>query len=307
MDVGADDVMVTAGAQHAMLLAFAVTTEPGDVVLTESLVYGGMRSLASFLRIDLQPVAMDGKGMVPDAFAEACRASSPRAVYLTPTLQNPTSTIMPEARRREIADIAREHGVIVVEDDIYSYLFEEPPRPVSAFVGEDAYYLTSLSKSVDAGLRVGYLRAPRSSMDALSSAMMTTMIMAPSITAEVATQLIETGVADEIAQRRRAEVGERQALARQTLGDFVHRDSHPAGMHLWIMLPEPWRAEAFVGEARNRGVSIASPEMYVVGRSAAPHAVRISVGAIGDLDRLRKALDVLGSLLRGAPPSRPGV
>ena len=124
--VGADRVLVTSGSQHGMTAVFASLFAPGDVVATESLTYPGMKTLAGLLALRLQGVAMDEHGLRPDAFAAACRARRPKALYCVPTLQNPTTAVMPVERRQEIAAIAREHGVLIVEDDVHGRLLARP-------------------------------------------------------------------------------------------------------------------------------------------------------------------------------------
>src|SRR5712691_10716370 len=109
-------VLVSSGSQHGMTAVFAALTSPGDVVAAESLTYPGMKTLAGLLSLRLPGLAMDEHGLRPDALAAACRGRRPKALYCVPTLQNPTSALMPEERRREIARLAREHGVILVED-----------------------------------------------------------------------------------------------------------------------------------------------------------------------------------------------
>ena len=120
-------MLVTSGSQHGLTAVFATLLRPGDLVLTESLTYAGMKALAELLHVRLQGLPMDAHGLRPDAFEDACRAGAAKALYCVPTLQNPTATVMPEARRREIAHIARAHGVLIVEDDVYGLLLDPAP------------------------------------------------------------------------------------------------------------------------------------------------------------------------------------
>ena len=301
MEAEPDQVVVSVGAQHALLLAFSVISEPGDLMLTEALTYPGMNSLARLLRLRLAGIAMDEHGLRPDALAEACRRGSPRAIYVNPTIQNPTAVFMPESRRREIAAIAEAQGIYVIEDDIYAYLTPEVPRPISALVPDLGFRVDGLSKSVAPGLRVGYLRAPKSVMEPLAAALMTTAVMASPFTAEVAATIIEDGTVDRIVQRRRREIAQRQKLTRDILGAHVARHSRPESLHVWLGLPEPWRAEEFVVEARARGVLVASPEIFAVGHSPTPHAVRLSIGVVDDINVLERSLHILAELLVSNP------
>lgn len=141
-----DRLIITAGLQHAMTICIAALCEPGDLVLAESLTYPGIRALGIMHHLRLQGVAMDAQGLVPDAFEAACRGGSVHALYTIPTLQNPTATILPEDRRRKIADIARRFDVTIIEDDLYGFHLPDAPPRFAAITPDITIYLTSVSK-----------------------------------------------------------------------------------------------------------------------------------------------------------------
>ena len=155
--VDPDRVLITAGAQHAIMVALGALTEPGDTVLTESLTWPGLRRLGDFLRFRVQGLPMDKDGILPDAFEAACRGRNIKALYCVTNLQNPTSIVVPELRRRELAEVARRYGVKIVEDDVYGFLVPNAPQPMVNFAPELGVFCSSVSKSMAPGLRVGYL------------------------------------------------------------------------------------------------------------------------------------------------------
>ena len=105
-------IVVTAGTQHAILLAFAATARAGDTILTESITYHGAKSVAAMLGIKLQPLPLDRYGIEPDAFERAVRGrGAPRVLYTIPSLHNPTGIVFPEKRRRDLAASVRAHRV----------------------------------------------------------------------------------------------------------------------------------------------------------------------------------------------------
>ena len=122
--------------------------------------------------------------------------------------------------------------------------------------------------------------------------------------AAAATRLIDSGAAARLAAARRQEATARQAMARRWLdGPGLMR--HPSAYHVWLDLPEPWRREAFVAEARRRGVAVAPAEAFAVGRQPVPHAVRICLSAARDRTRLERALGVLAEILDSEPEASP--
>ncbi|HEV3467858.1 MAG TPA: PLP-dependent aminotransferase family protein [Pyrinomonadaceae bacterium] len=292
--------IVCNGALHAMTVVFATLTKPGDEVFTESLTYPGMKNLAHLLGLRLRGLPTDEGGIIPEAFEEACRRDPARVLYTIPTIQNPLGTLMPEARRREVASVAKAHGVAIVEDDVHSFMLPEPPPPLSSFAPENSYFILSTSKSIAGGLRIGYLVAPEPMVEPLAATLRTTVWMAPPLMAEIASEWIKDGTARRIVGQKRAEAAARQAVAARALAGFDF-DAHPLSFHLWLRLPDPWRGNEFAAQLRRRGVVVTPPEAFVPGRGEAPHAVRVCLGAPRRRAHLEKGLAVVGEVLRGTP------
>jgi DNA-binding transcriptional MocR family regulator len=296
----ADQVLVTSGSQHGLTAVFATLLRPGDLVLTESMTYAGMKALAELLHVRLQGLPMDANGLRPDAFADACRAGAAKALYCVPTLQNPTATVMPESRRREIAHIARTHGVLIIEDDVYGLLLDPAPAPITTFAPEISYYLTGTAKILAPGLRVGYLLAPPGEWGRLVTGVRATTWMAAPLMAEIASRWIEGGIADEARRLKRAEAVARQAVAREVLASY-RVQAQPESFHLWLHLPEPWRSDSFAERARRRGVLVNPSHMFLVGPGVAPPAVRVCLGPARDLEQLERGLRALVRVLEEKP------
>ena len=185
---------------------------------------------------------------------------------------------MPTSRREEVAAVARAHGLAVIEDDIHALLAPQRPLPIAAFAPERTYYLTSVSKTLAPGLRVGYILGPPGDAARLAAGVRATTYGAAPLAVEVVTTWIRDGTADALLEARRAEAAARQALAAEVLAGADY-DAHPVGYHLWLHLPEPWRSESFAAQTARRGVTVTPAEAFVVGRGAAPHAVRLCLGA----------------------------
>ncbi|HEX6978029.1 MAG TPA: PLP-dependent aminotransferase family protein [Alphaproteobacteria bacterium] len=293
-------VAVTAGAQHGMLVALAALTRAGDVVLTEQLTFYGLKSLATLLSLRLHGVAIDEYGLVPDALDAACRLTGAKALYCIPTLHNPTTALMPEARRAEIADVCRRHDVVIIEDDIYGFLAGTAPRPLSSFAPDRAVFVTSLSKAVAPGLRIGYVRANETLIERIGSSLRATTWMAPPVTAEIAARLIRSGQAESMARRMKDETEARQKIAARVLAGADYA-AHAASFHIWLKLPEPWRREEFTRQVRRRGVGVAPADVFAVGRAPVPHAVRVGLSAAQNRAQLERALGLIADVLREPP------
>jgi DNA-binding transcriptional MocR family regulator len=285
-------VIVTAGTQHALFIALAATTRPGDTVFTEALTYHGVKAVAALLHLKLEPLPLDRYGLLPDALERGARARTGKVVYTIPSLHNPTTIVMPEKRRRELAAVAERHGLTVIEDDVSGFLLDKTPPAIAAFAPGRTIFLSGLGKAIAAGMRVGYLVAPDALLQRVQSALNATVLFSSPVVAELATTWIEDGTAARIAEQKRAEVALRQRIARRILS---HEGGDPRALHLWIELPKRWTADAFVEEARRRHVRIASASSFAV-TSDVPRAVRVSIGAPGSIGELEAALHVIAGI-----------
>ena len=241
---------------------------------------------------------MDREGLEPEAFEQACRAGPAKALYCMPTLHNPTGVVMPEARRKEIAAIAAEYGVPIVEDDSYGFLLPDE-TPLSAYADE-AYYLAGTSKSLAPGLRIGFLLPPPSMVDRLKAAISSTTFSVPTLMGDVVAEWIFDGTAERVMSWKRSEVAERQQLAQSLLGRYDDV-SHSMSQQVWLTLPDPWCTSEFVDQAAMRGVLVSPAEGFIAGRASPPHAVRVCLGPIADRRRLEQGLQVLAEILEQPP------
>jgi DNA-binding transcriptional MocR family regulator len=295
-----EQTLICSGAQHAMSVALSTLTAPGDTIMCEYMIYPGMVALASLLHISLHGLPMDDEGIQPDAFEAACRAGVSKVLYCIPTLQNPTAAIMSDARRLEIVRIARRYDVTIIEDDVYGFLVPDAPPPLIKYAPERCYYINSTSKSIAPGLRIGYIVAPPEAVEKIGTTIRTTTWEAAPLMAEVATKWIEDGTATRIINWKRREMGARQLLAKNIFG-HSYSGSPPMSCHLWLHLPEPWRSEHFISQARAQGVGLTPSNAFAVGRGPTPHAVRICLGASHSQSELEKGLRILTEILQDTP------
>ncbi|HEX8252004.1 MAG TPA: PLP-dependent aminotransferase family protein [Thermoanaerobaculia bacterium] len=285
-------VIVSAGTQHALFLAFAAAARPGETVLTEAVTYHGAKAVAALLNIKLAPLPIDRYGILPDALARACRSRISKVLYVVPSLHNPTGLVMPEKRRRELAAVAEKHGLTIIEDDVCGFLLEKTPPPLAAFAPERTIFLTGLGKAMAPAMRIGFVTAPDPLLARVQSALAASILFASPVLAEIAATWIEDGTAGRIAAAKRSEVAIRNRAARRILPRV---SGDPRSSHLWLELPAGWTADPFVEEARRRRVKVVSGAAFAVGDEV-PRAVRISIGAPSSVAELETALHTLAGI-----------
>jgi DNA-binding transcriptional MocR family regulator len=298
----ADDVILTGGAHQALFATLLGLAVPGEGVLIEQLTYSGLCHIGERCGLRLRGVALDDEGVLPDALDAACRSEPARLLVLNPTVHNPTTATMSAGRRQAIAALARAHDLIVIEDDVYGRLPEQRAAPIAALAPERTIYITSASKSIAPGLRLGMLLSPQRYLEPIAAAQHDLFLTCPPLMAELFKLWQGDGTALRLAQRQLVEARARHDLAREILGNRSYR-AQPTSYHLWLPLPPPWRTSQFVAAAWERGVAIDPGSAFAVDRDQAPHAVRVSLSAAGSRERLGRALSVLAALL-DEPPAR---
>ncbi|HKB53961.1 MAG TPA: PLP-dependent aminotransferase family protein, partial [Ramlibacter sp.] len=292
MPATAEEVVVTAGAQHGILLALSALARPGDVVMCEELTFYGLKSAAHTLGLTLAAVGMDAQGLLPQRLDEIARRTGSKVLYCMPTLHNPTTAIMSVERRQQVARICELHAITIIEDDVYGFLVCPRVSPLSSFVPRQSIYLTSLSKCIGPGLRIGYLRATQELVARIGIPLRASILMATPFMAEVASRLIRDGAADHIASVQRSDVMQRQTAAATLLPAKLRR-ANPSSFHIWLYMSNGWTARQFAREAGRRGVGVTPVEIFAVDARCYANAVRVCISAAHDMSRLRAGLGTL--------------
>lgn len=298
--VTAERVVATGGAQAALFAICDTLLCRGDTIATGAMTYPGLKAVAIQKGLTLAPLAMDMHGILPDALELLCREQAPKALYVIPSIDNPTTATLPEERRRALADIARKHGIVIIEDDPYAPLRPRQTPSMAELAPDLTWHIATLSKCATPALRVAYVVAPGAAGALrLAGALRATILMAPPLLSSLASRWILDGTLNEITRAIRTENAERQKLAAAILGDIGYA-ADPHGHHLWLPLPPHWRADDFAHHADRAGVSIVPSSAF----ATVPHpieAVRISLGVAPDRDDLEDGLTQLASLI--AQPS----
>ena len=267
-------------------------------MLTEALTFPGVKAAAEKLRVRLVGIAMDEEGILPDALRAACKEYKPKAVYLTPTLHNPTTATLGTERRKLIADTIRKNGIFLIEDDAYG-LLEPTISPIANLIPERTYLAVGLSKCIAPALRVSYLLAPDpASEQEMRSNLHATMLMPPPLMVALVTHWLRSGIADKIILAIRNEAIGRQQLASKFLKGISYA-AKPNGHHLWLLLPPQWERAEFLSHVLRHGLAVVGDDAFAV-EKVASQAVRISLGAARNRAELAPALQFLADTLKSS-------
>jgi DNA-binding transcriptional MocR family regulator len=300
LNARAEQTLVCGGTHSVLNALFFMLAAPGAKICCDALTYTGARALAAVHGITLVGLDIDEDGVTPEALEQACRESVPAAFYCNPTIQNPTTIIQSLERRQALVAIATRHRLPIIEDDVYGLLPEDPPPAFAQLAPELTYYIGGLSKTLGAGLRVAFLVAPDlRSVARIAAILRATTVMAPPMSAAIATEWINNGTAEALVTFVRTESRARQQIAAAALAG-VNYAASPDGFHLWLPLPEGCSRVGFAANLRDSGVGVVTSDAFLVG-GAPMEAVRICLGGTAGRTQIQHALELVAAALSQSP------
>jgi DNA-binding transcriptional MocR family regulator len=301
-DVSPEDILVTSGCQEALSLALRAVARPGDTVAIESpAFYGTLQTIESLGMKALEIPTHPREGVSLEALKLALEQWTVKACVLVPSFSNPLGACMPEDRRRRLLRLLGEHGIPLIEDDIYGDLGfgSERPKPVKAFDRKGlVFYCASFSKTLAPGLRVGWIAPPARYREPLwhlkyVSSMATATIPQLAVAEFLARGGYERHLRRVRTQYARLAVQMTQAIARHFPSGT--RVTQPAGgFVLWVELPERVDALELHRRALAKKISVAPGPLFSA-KQKYRHFVRLTCALPWD-ERLEHALATLGRL-----------
>lgn len=272
-----DDILITSGSLQGLDLVNATFLTPGDTVLIEKSNYGGAITRLKRCKANIVSVPVDQDGMVVSEAAKAlddlkAKGIKPKYIYTIPTIHNPTTTMMSEARRRELIALSEKHDIPIFEDECYSDLTWDGKRPkaIRALAGNDrVIHIGSFSKNIAPALRLGYLVAGWPLMGNLLS-MKTdagTGALEQMILAEYCPKHFDAHVGKLRTVLRKKYDALTEALAAE-FGTAAEFEPAHGGIFLWVKLPDQvdtfklFQAAGKEGVAINPGVEWATDPEY---------------------------------------------
>jgi DNA-binding transcriptional MocR family regulator len=239
-----DEIIITSGCQEALVCSLRATTNPGDVVATDSpSFYGSTQAIKALGLKALEIPTHPETGISLEALELALDQWPIKAIQVTPTCNNPLGYTMPEERRKALLRLAQQFDVPIIEDDIYGDLFYKSPRPrtIKSFDDEGRVLLcSSFSKTLAYGLRLGWVAPGQCTERVLHKKFVSTVSNPPIQQAAVAEFIAQGGY-----ERHMRIMRAQYQQARDLMIDLVERNfpqgtriSYPGGGYLlWIELP----------------------------------------------------------------------
>ena len=301
--LGAADVLIAAGGQHALSTALRALAAPGAPVLVESPTYSGILAVARAAGLRPVPVPMDAEGVRTDLLADAFAATGARVFVCQPLFQNPTGAVLAPQRRAEVLAVARAAGAFVIEDDFARKLVHADAPPVPLPLAADdpdgvVVHLRSLTKPSSPSLRIAAISARGPAFERLRALQAVDSFFVARPLQETALELVAApswrthlrAVATALRERR-------QALAAPLLAQGHLTGPVPlGGYHLWLRLPDGADETALTAAALRVGVAVTPGHAYYPAEPPAPH-LRASYAAAPTPQHLTRAAHLLAEVL----------
>jgi DNA-binding transcriptional MocR family regulator len=295
------------GAQQALAVAVDLMDAAGVQILVEPVTYPGILDLCRRRGITPLPIAADADGLLPEALERclhALKAEGRRgAIYLMPTIHNPTTSTLPAARREAIVRLCRAYDALILEDDVYAPLADSGPPALANLAPERVFYVGSLSKIVSPGLRMGWLVVPPPFAAASEAILASSTTTAAPLSCFLLVTWLEDRAVDTLMVALKQEAATRRALAEAVFADALP-EARIAGFHLW--LPRPLaEAERLAAAAQARGLLLLPPRSFALeGTEAA--GVRLCLGPPPHAE-LERALRLFKRLATDASSQRANI
>jgi DNA-binding transcriptional MocR family regulator len=299
--VESDSILITSGAQQAIELVFRTFVERGDSVVIEQPTYTGAISVLNALGARIVGVGVDDEGLRPDLLEVALERHRPKILYVQPTFHNPTAAVMSAERRAQVVALCRRFNCLIVEDDWAGELrFEGDAEPtLHALDPTNVIYLSTFSKKLMPGIRIGWVAAPDTVLEKLVELKrLQDCGSSPLIQAALDHFLRAGGLTKHLEKAIPAYRARRDsicdALATHMPKEAVFRRPI-GGMFVWVTLPIGFDGTGVAAEAQQRGVLYSRGDLFH-GDGSGLNSFRLTFSAV-DVCDIERGIAVLGELI----------
>ncbi|MFZ5643776.1 MAG: PLP-dependent aminotransferase family protein [Bacillota bacterium] len=271
-----ENIIVLNGSQQGIDLIGRLLLEPGDAVITEQPAFLGAIDVFRAYGVKLIGIPVDGEGMIIERLERVLSRVRPKLIYTIPTFQNPTGVTMSVPRRKQLVDLATRHHIPILEDDAYGLMYygSPPPPPLASMdTSGVVIYLSTLSKILCPGLRLGWMAVPPDLARLVSAAKQLSDLHTNNLMQRMTDLYIRRG----LFEKHLAKVKKNYIIKRDTmlgaLDEFAPRgvswNRPDGGFYIWASLPEGLSAVGLLQEAVKRKVSfVAGPVFFPNGEGA---------------------------------------
>lgn len=287
-----DNILIASGLQNSLAIILSSCFNYGDKILTNSVVYPGLKNIAAMLGIRLIPIPYKNRQLDINYLIQVCKHEKIKGIYLMPDHQNPTALTMSEQERLEVSDVIQRFSLLAIEDGTYTFLSSNQHKPLYHYVPDQVIHICTLSNSLSAGLRISFMVAPLNYREKLLSGIRNINVMSSPLDSELVSQLIQTRLANKIIKEKIQEIEERNTVTEEVLGDFELLGTHRSQFR-WLVLPDEEKSHALEAELSQKGVDVFCSDRFLVGNAKNEQALRLAICSPQSLEELREGLTII--------------
>jgi 2-aminoadipate transaminase len=304
-----DGILVVAGSQQGLDLLAKCLVDPGDAVIVDRPCYLG--AIQTFRAAGAKLAGWDIRRCDLGELEDLILRYRPKMIYTNPTFQNPTGHTLSLSQRRELLKLVARYRVPVIEDDTYRDLYLDAPAPPSLRQLDEysvVIYLSTFSKTLAPGLRLGWIAASEVIVDQLSMLKQNTDMYSPSLTQLVIAEILHSGLFEEHLRKLREEHAWRRdaligALERHAPARILSFTRPPGGAYVWCRLSRGLTTARLLPQARAMGMVFASGEVFYCDE-AGTHHLRLCFTS-SPVERLEEGARRLGKALEACCAAGP--
>ncbi|MBO5960160.1 MAG: PLP-dependent aminotransferase family protein [Lentisphaeria bacterium] len=289
---------VFSGAQNVISAALLSLFKLGDRIATDEFTYSNLIGTARLAHIPLVPIPGDSGGMRPDKLEEACRKKKINGIFLMPDCANPTTIFLSEERKNALAAVIRKYNLVLIEDD-YGGMRRTPPElPLFARLPEQTVYICGSTRNVCSGLRVTFAAFPEQFREKLLSGLFHLNIKTSSIDAEIMTELIMSGKAEQILHEKQLLAKRANRIFDSIFPEYADPSKHGAFFRclpLPCSAPDGIRLEEML---LRHGITAYHSYRFSAQKFTERPFLRLSVSSAGSDEQLRQGLEITGKVIR---------
>ncbi|MGD2434341.1 PLP-dependent aminotransferase family protein [Bacillus velezensis] len=296
-----EHVSIVSGAQNALAVSLSALFEPGNRIATDLYTYSNFIELAKMHHIQLVPILGDEYGMLPDELDKQCTQLNIHGIFLMPSCCNPTTVMMSDGRKKEIAAIIRKHRLLLIEDDIHAFMtagmISDYEEPMFNLLPEQSVYICSTSKSICSGLRVAYIVYGDTFRDKILQAVFNINVKTSSFDAEVITELILSGKAHDIVSRKKQLVQSANDIYSEYFPE-KELNGHPLSFYRWLSIKDQQNGLQMETDMKKHGIRVFHSDRFLSGSTTPNKYLRIALSTTKSLDELKIGLERLKNYLQ---------
>ncbi|UQZ90591.1 PLP-dependent aminotransferase family protein [Deltaproteobacteria bacterium Smac51] len=297
----AEQVAIVSGSQNALAITLLALFEPGQAIAVDGYTFSNFIELAKMHHIQLIPVPGDNHGMLPDALERRCRLNNISGVFLMPSCCNPTTVMISDDRKKELAAVIDKYQLITIEDDSHAFLtagiVEDYRQPLFQLLPERTVYVCGTSKPICSGLRVAFMVFGQNFKEKVCRAVFNVNVKTSSMDAEIISDVILSGKALKVVEEKKRLARCANDLFDQYFPEAAGAAGHPLSFYRWLPISKNLGCEV-EAVLKRQGVRVFHSSRFLVGHGRGGQFLRVSLASANSLERLSTGLKILRANLR---------